>query len=704
MARYTYNAGLVTQTMDKLNSACNSIKNTNVDIQKGISTIYNARGAELMDVDFSVITNYQSQVTEAIDMMSTELRNKATEIEEYQSAPWYKKVFATLGLGALKIVEGIGTFGENIMDGVVSIVGFIGGIFSSDFQDCIAEFVEKDYVGDYFAEEYEEGNLQWLNKYSAMSHTSTCANLLKGVGSALPVIVASIAITVATGGATAPALIATAGLVFVQGIGSGTQAGLQAGNSFNQAFGQGVKEGAVAAAATLILGGAANRLGSLASGLDDAARAVAGVSDDTITALTKLGVENTDDVLSALASSVDETGNALQTIAQESAEQATKVGADLVSATDDAKNIVQRVAGGVSKRVDKAITNFGTNTRVGKTMVNAVAKIGGTGTNAVAATVGVANTHPIADSMATTAHRVIQNAEPTIGQSLYNNTNLQDNGVSPSVATQEQAAQNLQNLKDQGYQQSTSNTPATGTNTGTGSGNTGGNYSSGGGSYSSGSSSYSTPSNTPVEVSKPDFSTSNSQSNTSSGTHSSVSNNTGTTSTPSNQQSTNDIISSAGTGITPGGTSTNNSSPNIGGLLGKDAASVVEDVVASDSSVVSEEVLNSLGDVSGSLTGITGGSSRTNIPTSSAPIVTPEIKSSSSMIPLSAGLGAAAAAGIGAKAYMDKRERAKEENEDSINTEEWEEDADSLSVDYEENDLNEAADYLSPKDEYAFQE
>ena len=46
-----------------------------------------------------------------------------------------RKVFATIGVGALKLVEGLGTFVENIGDGLVSIVGFTGGLFNSDFKN-----------------------------------------------------------------------------------------------------------------------------------------------------------------------------------------------------------------------------------------------------------------------------------------------------------------------------------------------------------------------------------------------------------------------------------------------------------------------------------------------------------------------------------------------------------------------------------------
>ena len=70
------------------------------------------------------------------------------------------------------------------------------------------------------------------------------------------------------------------------------------------------------------------------------------------------------------------------------------------------------------------------------------------------------------------------------------------------------------------------------------------------------------------------------------------------------------------------------------------------------------------------------------------------------MIPLGAGLGAAALAGIGTKAYLDKKEK-KEEDSDELETEEWANQ--DVEIDYGL-ETEEEADYLDPTDELAFQE
>ncbi len=112
MARYKYSASLVQQSIEMLNTAAQSIANTNTEIQKGISQIQNARASQNLQPNYEAITGYQSLVTEFIDQMSTTITTKAQEIEEYNAQPAWKKVLATIGLGALKIVEGLGTFVE----------------------------------------------------------------------------------------------------------------------------------------------------------------------------------------------------------------------------------------------------------------------------------------------------------------------------------------------------------------------------------------------------------------------------------------------------------------------------------------------------------------------------------------------------------------------------------------------------------------
>ena len=94
-----------------------------------------------------------------------------------------------------------------------------------------------------------------------------------------------------------------------------------------------------------------------------------------------------------------------------------------------------------------------------------------------------------------------------------------------------------------------------------------------------------------------------------------------------------------------------------------------------------------------------------NIPTSPDPIRTKVNTKDNKMIPLMAGLGAAALAGLGTKAYLERKENRNEEEE--LDVEEWDENAEELALNsLETEDYNnelEESDYLLPTDEYAFQ-
>ena len=116
----------------------------------------------------------------------------------------------------------------------------------------------------------------------------------------------------------------------------------------------------------------------------------------------------------------------------------------------------------------------------------------------------------------------------------------------------------------------------------------------------------------------------------------------------------------------------------------------------------SSSLLDEFGDAAdlGEIVDLAGG---VNIPTSADPIRTKVNTKDNNMIPLMAGLGAAALAGLGTKAYLERKENKDEEDE--LEADEWEEeDAAELALENAaiENDLEES-DYLLPTDEYAFQ-
>ena len=106
--------------------------------------------------------------------------------------------------------------------------------------------------------------------------------------------------------------------------------------------------------------------------------------------------------------------------------------------------------------------------------------------------------------------------------------------------------------------------------------------------------------------------------------------------------------------------------------------------------------------IEGSLGEIVDLANGVNIPTSADPIKTKINTKDNKMIPLMAGLGAAALAGLGTKAYLERKEN--KDDEEEIEAEEWddEEDLELSSVNDTAGLELEESDYLTPNDEYAY--
>lgn len=763
MARYTYNASLVSETIDTLNSACKTLDNTNVDIKKGINMIYNARGAENMNIDFSPITGYQSQVIDVIDEMRTELVKKSKEIEEYENAPWYKKLFSTIGMGALKIIEGFIAVNENVIDGHVALVGWIGGLFSSEFQDSCGEFIKKDWVGDTTAKWYEEGWLKGLNKYSAMSHQSSAANILKGVGNAVGYVALScipyVGFIVSTAAATMGA------------IGSGTQAGLQEGMSYNQAFGKGAKQGAVALATSLITKGIGNKLSgagnAVTNSIDDVGRA-ASTAKNTFTGLKAALANGGDDIAALLddaAGALDDVANFADdallsggTTAQtasaafksaknltstldklKTAATAAGYGDDIINSIDEmaaaakttqsaasaAKNLIANTSSVTNGKFGDAVKNVGSKIPGSKAVTSTVSKIAANPTvqkavttlstatqaaakaspaltSAVSTTAGVLASGTLGDNQTSTAYRQFVEESQTVSpaMSLYNDAQQSVMDNKPTAATAEQAQQNLQNLQNQGFTPGSSSTNTTSTVTSTDTTTTPVSTPASQTSYTpSGSTgSYNVnvdPIELPTYPGGTDGTTGSNTTNTTPSTNTDNGQNyrpTQPENITNNYPTADDVVSNVTIDNNPTNDNTVPSSTKVDSLV-TDTNTNVTKVTTSDN------VLNTFGDVSSSVSGL---STKTNVPSSSAPLFSENGTSKSTLVPLGAGLGAASVAGIGAKAYMDKHDKSDEDIE-KLETEDWT-NQENMEFDYGIDEALEEADYLSPTDELAFTE
>lgn len=124
--------------------------------------------------------------------------------------------------------------------------------------------------------------------------------------------------------------------------------------------------------------------------------------------------------------------------------------------------------------------------------------------------------------------------------------------------------------------------------------------------------------------------------------------------------------------------------------------------VVADAGTKTNPIEDVTSDTTTSIDDVIKGSKYTKIPTSSKPISTTSTSGSggSTVIPVVAGLSAAAAAGIGAKVYMDRKKNNENGEYDEIDTEEWAGE-DTINLDYDDSSDTEA--YLDEDDDYGYQ-
>lgn len=669
MGRYTYNSSVVSNAISELNDAIKSLANVTAEIQAGINTITNANGARAIDVDCSKLLKLQEMAEEVIEEDIKTIQSKAQVIEEYENAPWYKKLFSSIGMGLSKFVEGIASGIENITDGAVSIVGFVGGIFNSDFKNSVAEYVAKDHVGDWFQDQYDEGFLSGVSKYSYFSEHSTAANIFKGFGTAAPYIALSM-----TGVGTTVEVIA-AGL---GGVGSGTEAGinqalmndpnLKAGDVFNKAFGKGVWQGTKNAAMVWAM----NKL----------TKTIQSSTNDKTKKILDEAIEGMDDTTPRLPAATDPNYVAPKTTSPYTTTEniwskagkfgETKVGGAINAADDFVVNAGHKAGQAIQKVPGVTTVSNAVSTKAGKlwNSVKSSKLIDNKLVNGI--TTAVTNTvkaHPGA-------------AYATVG-TVFALDQVDEDVINSKVREQEEVGtitvRPQPTLTQTPFPTTTGTTPTPTVTTPTPSGTT------------------PTPTTPTPSASTPR------PTGGGGGTYTPTPSVTATTPMPTTPTATATPTTTIATPTptqyqpTPTYTSTSYNptyTPTSGGGGYTEEGYTGEGTEGEFDIPEAEEM-------GGSFSEIVGGNQYTDIPTSAAPITTTTTTTGKkSIIPVIAGLGAATVAGLGTKAFLDK----KEENtaEDEFEADEWEEE-DSLNIDYEEA-MSEDSDYLSPADEIAYQE
>ena len=248
-------ASFVVETINGI--AKNNVEAAQVEIYAAISRLNSVNGLleNVGGIDSSFYDSLFSTLQSTISDLATQMQNKIDDIKIYEESSGLEKLGSTLAMGIFKVSEGVLSVAEDLGDGVLAVVGFVGNIPGlNSLQDWSTSLIEKEWSHDIFNGYYESD----FAKMSAITEDSGAAGTLKIVGKTVGYLYAGGVVTGLTGmsGATGvgAGILKASGSTWgatiaagVGGLGSGTEAGLNAGLDYNSAVTMGVKEGGIQA-------------------------------------------------------------------------------------------------------------------------------------------------------------------------------------------------------------------------------------------------------------------------------------------------------------------------------------------------------------------------------------------------------------------------------------------------------------------------
>lgn len=250
---------------------------------------------------------YLTQKEEYDRRVEQERLNALYEENKVKNQNFFVRAGHTIGDIAANVITGAVKGLEGIYDLGAGIVGAAGGIFDKGFQDDVKKHISYDWTMETFGNDWQEAL-----KYSYTKNGGTVESVVSGIGQMLP----SVAVTIATGGAGAPAAVsqmASLATLGASAAGNATEEAFNDGAGYYAGLGYGLASGAVEIATEKMSGGATKGLFGKGM-LDDAGKSIA---DTGIKRIAKNALEEgVEEVVSELANpllrSMYKGGEALQ--------------------------------------------------------------------------------------------------------------------------------------------------------------------------------------------------------------------------------------------------------------------------------------------------------------------------------------------------------------------------------------------------------
>lgn len=250
---------------------------------------------------------YLTQKEEYDRRVEQERLNALYEENKVKNQNFFVRAGHTIGDMAANVITGAVKGLEGIYDLGAGIVGAVGGIFDKGFQDEVKKHISYDWTMETFGNDWQEAL-----KYSYTKNGGIVESVASGIGQMLP----SVAVTIATGGAGAPAAVsqmASLATLGASAAGNSTEEAFNDGAGYYAGLGYGLASGAVEMATEKMFGGATKGLFGKGM-LDDVGKSIA---DTGIKRIAKNALEEgVEEVVSELANpllrSMYKGGEALQ--------------------------------------------------------------------------------------------------------------------------------------------------------------------------------------------------------------------------------------------------------------------------------------------------------------------------------------------------------------------------------------------------------
>lgn len=250
---------------------------------------------------------YLTQKEEYDRRVEQERLNALYEENKVKNQNFFVRAGHTIGDIAANVITGAVKGLEGIYDLGAGIVGAVGGIFDKGFQDDVKKHISYDWTMETFGNDWQEAL-----KYSYTKNGGIVESVASGIGQMLP----SVAVTIATGGAGAPAAVsqmASLATLGASAAGNATEEAFNDGAGYFAGLGYGLASGAVEIATEKMFGGATKGLFGKGM-LDDVGKSIA---DTGIKRIAKNALEEgVEEIVSELANpllrSMYKGGEALQ--------------------------------------------------------------------------------------------------------------------------------------------------------------------------------------------------------------------------------------------------------------------------------------------------------------------------------------------------------------------------------------------------------